>query len=120
MARPLQHQATPFVVPLRPAGPLRDRQHRYAADGCVITARVQDPGVGPLRGAVYYTDGQLEDDARLVIALARTAAAHGADVLTRCAATDLREDRLTLTDETTGESVEARGTVVSATGVWAG
>ena len=73
-----------------------------------------------MRGAVYYTDGQLEDDARLVIALARTAAAHGADVLTRCAATDLREDRLTLTDETTGESVEARGTVVSATGVWAG
>lgn len=80
------------------------------------------PGLRPegLRGSLSYSDGQLEDDARLVIALARTAAAHGADVVTRCSASDLHEDRLTLTDELTGESFTARGTVISATGVWAG
>ena len=36
-----------------------------------------------LRGALVYVDGQLEDDARLVTCLARTAADHGADVRTR-------------------------------------
>ncbi len=35
-----------------------------------------------LRGALLSWDGQLEDDARLVVALARTAAAHGARILT--------------------------------------
>ena len=38
-----------------------------------------------LRGALVGWDGQLEDDARLVVAVARTAAAHGARILTRCA-----------------------------------
>ena len=46
-----------------------------------------------LRGALLSWDGQLEDDARLVVAVARTAAAHGARILTyarvdrRCATT---------------------------------
>ena len=35
-------------------------------------------GRGGLRGGVLSWDGQLEDDARLVVALARTAAGHGA------------------------------------------
>ena len=35
-----------------------------------------------LRGALLSWDGQLEDDARLVVAVARTAAAHGARMLT--------------------------------------
>lgn len=72
-----------------------------------------------LRGAILYYDGWLEDDARLVIDIARTAAAHGARIATRCRASDIAEDRLTLTDEVTGESFEARGVVVNATGVWA-
>ena len=40
------------------------------------------PGVRPGRGGVVFWDGQLVDDARLVVALARTAAAYGARVLT--------------------------------------
>ena len=83
---------------------------------------VHVPGVRPegLRGGVLYFDGQLEDDARLVTAVARTAAGHGAHVLTHCAARDLTDTGVTLTDELTGESVRARGWVVNATGVWVG
>ena len=40
------------------------------------------PGVRPGSGGVVFWDGQLADDARLVVALARTAAAFGARVLT--------------------------------------
>ena len=72
-----------------------------------------------LRGAVLYWDGQLEDDARLVLNLAATAHAFGADVLTRCAASDVQADRVTLTDRLSGQSFTARGQVVNATGVWA-
>ena len=39
-----------------------------------------------LRGGLLSWDGQLVDDARLVVGIARTAAAHGATVLTRCSA----------------------------------
>lgn len=79
------------------------------------------PGLDPegLRGALLYWDGQLEDDARLVIDIARTAHKFGADIVTRCAASDLTDDRLTLTDTLTGQSCTARGTVINATGVWA-
>ncbi|MBK6886651.1 MAG: glycerol-3-phosphate dehydrogenase/oxidase [Tetrasphaera sp.] len=85
-------------------------------------ALVHAPGLRPdrLRGALMYWDGQLEDDARLVTVLARTAAAYGAEVVTRCAATGLSDDRVTLTDTLTGESIEARGIVLNATGVWVG
>ena len=38
---------------------------------------------GPGRGGVVFWDGQLVDDARLVVALARTAAAYGARVADR-------------------------------------
>ncbi len=73
-----------------------------------------------LRGAVLSWDGRLEDDARLVVALARTAASLGADVLTRAAACDVGADELTLTCTETGERTRVRcGVVVNATGVWA-
>jgi glycerol-3-phosphate dehydrogenase len=72
-----------------------------------------------LRGSILYWDGQLEDDARLVVDVARTAAWFGAEVLTRCAAVDVGEDRVTVRDELTGGTFEARGWVVNATGVWA-
>ena len=70
-----------------------------------------------LRGALLNWDGQLEDDARLVIALARTAASYGARVLTRVSAVD---GRGTVRDELTGQSLAINAThVVNATGAWA-
>ena len=42
-----------------------------------------------LRGALLSWDGQLEDDARLVVAVARTAAAHGARILTYAGVTSV-------------------------------
>lgn len=88
-----------------------------AAEALVLAPGLRRDG---LRGALLYWDGQLEDDARLVTAIARTAAAHGADVVTRCAATELTDRTVRLRDELTGEELVARGHVVNATGVWAG
>lgn len=74
-----------------------------------------------LDGALLAYDGQLIDDARLVTAVARTAAQHGARVLTRVAASDASRDSVTLTDTLTGETIRVRArAVVNATGVWAG
>jgi glycerol-3-phosphate dehydrogenase len=74
-----------------------------------------------LRGGLLSWDGQLEDDARLVISVARTAAAHGARILTRCRAVDLHGDGAAVRDELTGELAPIRArAVVNATGVWAG
>ncbi|MGN6252417.1 MAG: glycerol-3-phosphate dehydrogenase/oxidase [Marmoricola sp.] len=74
-----------------------------------------------LRGALLSWDGQLEDDARLVLDLARTAAAHGALVRTRVRVLAATGSSATLRDERTGttRTVRARA-VVNATGVWAG
>jgi glycerol-3-phosphate dehydrogenase len=74
-----------------------------------------------LRGGLLSYDGQLEDDARLVVALARTAASYGARVLTRTRATAVTGDGATLHDELTGGTTAVRArAVVNATGVWAG
>ena len=74
-----------------------------------------------LRGGLLGWDGQLYDDARLVVALARTAAAYGARVITRCAAEQVTGTGATLRDQLTGHTLElpARA-VINATGVWAG
>jgi glycerol-3-phosphate dehydrogenase len=74
-----------------------------------------------LSGALLAYDGQLIDDARLVTAVARTAAQHGALILTRVAASDATGTSVRLTDQLTGQAfdVTARA-VVNATGVWAG
>lgn len=73
-----------------------------------------------LRGGLLAWDGQLVDDARLVVAVARTAAAHGARVLTRAAALDVTGDGVTVRDELTGTTTRVRArAVVSAAGVWA-
>jgi glycerol-3-phosphate dehydrogenase len=88
-----------------------------------------------LRGALLGWDGQLEDDARLVTTIARTAAQHGAQVRTRARVLGIdagRPDRtvrsngpngpeIRLRDELTGttHAVRARA-VVNAAGVWAG
>ncbi|MCV7237324.1 glycerol-3-phosphate dehydrogenase/oxidase [Mycolicibacterium celeriflavum] len=74
-----------------------------------------------LDGALLAYDGQLIDDARLVTAVARTAAQHGARVLTRVEASSATGTSVTLTDQLTGDSfdVTARA-VINASGVWAG
>ncbi|MFQ6396806.1 glycerol-3-phosphate dehydrogenase/oxidase [Nocardia sp. KC 131] len=73
-----------------------------------------------LRGGLQAWDGQLVDDARLVVALARTAAATGATVLTRVEALAVEGNSATLRDTLTGESMTVRPrTVINATGVWA-
>lgn len=74
-----------------------------------------------LRGGVRGWDGQLIDDARLVVAVARTAAGYGASILTRVEAAEVTGREATLRDVVTGATlrVHARA-VMSATGVWAG
>ena len=62
-----------------------------------------------LRGALLSWDGQLEDDARLVVAVARTAAAHGARILTYAGVTGLREDGVDAVDGLTGARVHGAG-----------
>ena len=74
-----------------------------------------------LRGGLLSWDGQLEDDARLVVALARTAAGHGARVLTRTRVVGLGGVGARVRDETTGTTATVRArAVVNATGVWTG
>src|SRR5215210_2040297 len=76
-----------------------------------------------LKGGVKYWDGQF-DDARLALALARTAAAHGALLVNYCPVTSLlhKDGRLsgvTCRDAETGREFTVRSTcVVNATGVW--
>ncbi|MFN8045529.1 MAG: glycerol-3-phosphate dehydrogenase/oxidase [Dermatophilaceae bacterium] len=83
-----------------------------------------------LTGAIRYYDAQV-DDARFVLELARTAAAHGASVANRVEMTGLLradpEDRrsavvgVTARDGMTGEEFEIRARhVICATGVWTG
>ena len=74
-----------------------------------------------LRGGLLAWDGQLEDDARLVTTVARTAAAYGAHVRTRARVLAATGTSVELRDELTGATrvVRARA-VVNATGVWAG
>ncbi len=134
LVRPL-----PFLVPdvagrsasalAAAGGRLGDAVRRSVRGGrgsLPATARVgadevarRTPAVRPGGGGVVFWDGQLVDDARLVVALARTAALHGARVLTGAAvrAVDGLEVHVDLAE---GDAVTVRaGVVVNATGVWA-
>ncbi|MDQ4212715.1 glycerol-3-phosphate dehydrogenase/oxidase [Microbacterium capsulatum] len=87
------------------------------------TAQRLVPALDPhgLRGGVLGADGQLIDDARLVVAVCRTAAGLGADILTRVRARRLHGTGADVEDALTGERFALRaGVVVNATGVWAG
>jgi len=76
---------------------------------------------GGLRGAMLGWDGQLEDDARLVTTVARTAASYGAHVRTRARVVSATGTSVSLVDELSRESAIVRArTVINATGVWAG
>ncbi|MFI6843711.1 glycerol-3-phosphate dehydrogenase/oxidase [Kitasatospora sp. NPDC050467] len=100
-------------------GGLLPRVRRVGAE----RARQLVPGVRAegLTGALVAHDGQLVDDARLVVALARTAAQYGATVLTRVRAEEVTGTSARLTDALTGRSLTlAARAVVNATGVWAG
>ncbi len=87
--------------------------------------RQRVPGIAAegLRGSLLYHDGQF-DDARLALALARTAEDHGAVVLNyaRCTALNKQGEKLssvTVEDVETGHSVEAHASVViNATGIF--
>ncbi|MFJ4970696.1 glycerol-3-phosphate dehydrogenase/oxidase [Streptomyces sp. NPDC088755] len=88
-----------------------------------VETRHLAPALRPtgLRGGLLSWDGQLTDDARLVTAIARTAAAHGARILTRTRALELTGDGARVRDETSGEELRIRArVVVNAAGVWAG
>lgn len=74
-----------------------------------------------LTGGLLSFDGQLIDDARLVVALARTAAGLGARILTRAKVTSLAGDGARVIDTLTGDTFDVKARkVVNATGVWAG
>jgi glycerol-3-phosphate dehydrogenase len=63
----------------------------------------------------------LIDDARLVAAVARTAAQHGARILTYVAASEATGTSVRLTDQRTGQSFDvSAAAVINAAGVWAG
>jgi glycerol-3-phosphate dehydrogenase len=85
-------------------------------------ARLWAPAVkvDELRGAILSWDGQLEDDARLVVALARTAAGHGAKICTYSEVTALTCSGAHVRDTLTHQRFELHARhVINATGVWA-
>ncbi|MFF0543372.1 glycerol-3-phosphate dehydrogenase/oxidase [Nocardia thailandica] len=101
-----------------PAGLLPRSRRVAAAEALRLAPTVRREG---LRGGLQAWDGQLVDDARLVVALARTAAGAGARVLTRVEATAATGDRVELRDTLTGRTLSLRArAVINATGVWAG
>lgn len=73
-----------------------------------------------LRGGLLSWDGQLVDDARLVLTIARTAAAYGARIITYSTVSDIETGRVRVTDRLTGEDRRIRAAqIVNAAGVWA-
>jgi glycerol-3-phosphate dehydrogenase len=91
---------------------------RAQALACLPTARSHG-----LKGGVKYWDAQF-DDARLAVALARTAASRGALILNYCAATGLvhkdgKVVGLTCRDRETSKDYQLKARcVINATGVW--
>lgn len=85
---------------------------------CLPTARTEG-----LKGGVKYWDGQF-DDARLALALARTAAERGALLVNYCRATGLLHENgkvagVQCRDVETGKAFTLRAKcVINATGVW--
>ena len=85
-------------------------------------SKLDGPG-GQLKGGVKYWDGQF-DDARLALALARTAASKGALLVNYCAATSLIHEGgkvagLRVKDAESGKAYDIKAkSVINATGVW--
>ncbi len=84
-------------------------------------ARHLAPMLGAVRGGFLSWDGQLEDDARLVATVARTAVGLGAELRTRARAVEVTGTGATLRDELSGTTYDVSARVViNAAGVWAG
>lgn len=87
-----------------------------------LEARTLAPDMTPVgvRGAILFWDGQAVDDARIVIAVARTAQAHGASIITHCSVAGVDKGTVSCRDELGGEHFELHARcVVNAAGVWA-
>ncbi len=70
-----------------------------------------------LIGATLHWDGQLVDDARLVISVARTAAAHGARIVTRARAESVSGTEVLVHADGDTFTLRARQVIVAA-GIW--
>lgn len=93
-----------------------------AAEALALAPNIRGDGVrgDELRGGLLAFDGEI-DTARLVVALARTAAGFGARVLTRVRARSLDDDGATVVDRNGGEAFRIRArSVINAAGAWAG
>lgn len=137
-------RAMPQLVPLLGSMPRRDRAlvrtgflagdalRRLAGTPAAVLPRSRrisyDEAIGlaptvrrdGLDGGLLAYDGQLIDDARLVAAVARTAAQHGARILTYVAASHATGESVRLTDQVSGQSFDvAARAVINAAGVWA-
>ncbi|MFF8816381.1 FAD-dependent oxidoreductase [Leucobacter sp. NPDC015123] len=95
-----------------------------AREALLLAPTLKEDG---LRGGLVYWDGAVEDDTRLVVALARTAARHGAHIVTGCRVAQATDrEALVVADDGAGNPsgegtefhVRARA-VINATGVWA-
>jgi glycerol-3-phosphate dehydrogenase len=101
-----------------PAGVLPRSRRVSASRTHQIAGGIREAG---LRGGILAYDGQLIDDARLVVTIARTAAAHGAMILTRARAGEVTGTGARITDTLTQQTMTLTArTVVSAAGVWSG
>ncbi|HEX2895291.1 MAG TPA: glycerol-3-phosphate dehydrogenase/oxidase [Marmoricola sp.] len=102
------------------AGTTRETLPRPRRIGATETRALAPATRHDVRGGILSWDGQLEDDARLVLDIARTAVSLGARVHTRTRVVSATGTTAVLRDELTGEErrIEARA-VVNATGVWA-
>jgi len=132
-------RALPFVIPL-PAGAGRAQARTWSAalwgydlagglgiggrhrrlSPAAVLARLPGLRPGAVGGGFEYLDAQA-DDARLTLAVARTALARGAVVATRAPVTALRKGRYGRVSGVclAGGTEVAAAAVVNATGVWA-
>lgn len=73
-----------------------------------------------IRRGILYWDGQVIDDARLVLSIVRTAAGLGAHMIRDLRVTGMTATTVDAVDTRTAQVITLRGrTVVNATGVWA-
>jgi glycerol-3-phosphate dehydrogenase len=136
----LTRTATQLVSPLPFLWPLRRFERAYLGAGLLLYDRLGGarslprhrhlsrrgaleiaPALRPdaLVGAVQFHDA-MEDDARMVAVVARTAAAHGAQIATRVRVTGFRAPgELTAVDDETGAPLLLRARhVAAAAGAW--
>jgi len=99
-----------------PRGTLGRPRHLSASQALEMAPGLRAEG---LQAATLHWDGQLIDDARLVIAVARTAAAYGARIITRARAQSVAGDSVSLKTPEGDMTVRARQVIVAA-GIWTG